>query len=217
MNEVERKFLTLIKELFDLYKDIKSTIILAENFDNNDEIYLTLINEVRMGFDHVMRGAHYLYEGGDKEKIISCFEKELIDARDHLLRAGYDSCEIISMNVSKTIIEDLKGFDKDIISTIYPDYYTNIQPQLMQLKVELGEIRANRENPKNSIKVETFKMTQKRAIELIEFSKKIKGLIPELVEFQKQRKKRFWKSIWFQLLIGVILIILGIVIGLFIN
>jgi len=205
MSDSDAKVFLSIQELASLYKKVKEGIILDENFDPNDRIHLGALNELRNALDHIMRAVL----NPDN------YSKEVIDARDHLLRAGYDAFESLAMTASQTIISSLQKFDKDVIATICPDYYRVIKPKIIDLKKELAKIRSGRDNSQTDIlKIETLTDYTEKANELFEFSKTVSENIPEMVEFQKSKRKLFWKDQLLRLLIGIFGVILGFLLAL---
>lgn len=188
----QKKFIQYIEELFELYDEVKLVTILAENFDNNDEIYVAIINELRNSFDHVMRSI----------KNEQNLEKEFRDAKDHLFRAGYDAFEILSINTGNKIINSLNNFNKDAIATVFPEYYQKIRPELAQIKIELGEYRAKRRNP--NINTTAFKEYSVRIKKLINSSKEVEFHIPEIIKYQKQQKKKYWLNRGIIFILGII-------------
>jgi hypothetical protein len=52
-------FLRSFSDIKDLYLEVKEAIILAENFDKRNDVYLSPLNELRNALDHLMRSLVY--------------------------------------------------------------------------------------------------------------------------------------------------------------
>jgi hypothetical protein len=215
----DEKLLPYVKELAKLYQKVKEGILLEESYDSLDRISLGAMNEMRNAFDHLMRAVTQ----GDN------FDKEFFDARDHILRAGYDTYEGLAMSASNDILDSLLGFDKKVISTIFPAYYNDIKPMMIDLKAELSEIRRTRENNSKLIYDDsTLNKYIEKAKTLIGFAKRVQGYIPEMTQYQKQRdqekelkdnkdKKSFWKNQFVTWVGGFILVIIAFLLGYYIS
>lgn len=186
------KFLVSLEELYQIYDEVKIVSLISENLDGDNEIFISIINEIRNSFDHVMRAIG----------LSDNMEKELSDAKDHIIRAGYDAFEIIALNEGNKIIHDLKPFDYNIISTVFPDYYKTIRPTLSDIQVALANIRANRPNQNNDLTA--FKEYSEKIKLVIEYSKKISTYIPDLIAVKKHQKKKLWGNRIISFIIGVL-------------
>ncbi len=178
MIEDKDKFIRLITQMYELYDDVKLIIILSENFYNKNKTYIAIILELRNTLDHIMRSISPEHNT----------EKEFQDGIDHLIRAGYDAYENISITLGQKIIDDLSGYDKDIISKVFPDYYKKIRPAIANIKSELGEIRAGRVNNNGK---NCFKEYGEKIQALVEYYKEVEFQIPEL----ENQSKKAWKKI----------------------
>lgn len=169
-------FLERLNEIKELYVEVKEAIILAENFDPSHEVYLSPINELRNALDHIMRSLIY------EDKL----DNELNEAKEHLYRAGYDAYEVMAINVGSAIIKGIEEFDASIISTIYPTYYTDVKPRLIQAKVDLADTRAHKRlNPETGTK--SFTPYKEKISNLI---KQLKICTEHIPALQAERKKR---------------------------
>src|SRR5688572_11625691 len=143
MNIDPNTFIDKLNELKELYVEVKEVIILAENFDDAHEVYLSPLNELRNSFDHIMRCLIY----PDK------LDNEFDEAKEHLYRAGYDAYEVLAINVADAIIKKVEKYNAEVISTVFPTYYTDIRPQLIDIQVDLGDARAHKRlNPDTGTK-----------------------------------------------------------------
>ena len=203
--EEEGKFIFFLNEFMEIYEEVKISVLTAENLDNNSKTYVAILIELRNALDHIMRAVH-----SDKNT-----DKELSDAKDHLYRAGYDAFEILAVNVSYSMINDLKDLDPDAIAHEFEEYYNRIRPELMDIKVQLAEIRSDRENPNDSKKV--FTEYSKRIKILITDAQKVKEYIPLIIKYQNSQKKKKRKDRIYNLLVGVIVGIIVTIVTLFIT
>lgn len=170
-----------------LYTEVKDIIILAEQLDPKNQIYLAPLNELRNALDHLMRSLH---ENEDPAK-------EFNEAKEHIYRAGYDAYELLNINLAEGIVECVEGYDTEIISIVFPGYYTNIKPALIDIQVELADTRAHkRTDPVSGIK--TFTPYQAKVKTLYHHLKHCQEHVPSLAKEKRRRTKRKNKNfvIW---------------------
>lgn len=142
-DEQQSLFIEEVVGLAVLYKDVKDILILAENIDTNQSLYLGPINELRNALDHTMRA--FLSYQTDTTKARS----EVSKIKEHLLRAGYDGYEIIATTFIQQIQDSpMSEFDTDIVTKIFPDYYNRYKQELVTIKIALKNVRANK-TPEN--------------------------------------------------------------------
>jgi hypothetical protein len=171
-------FVKKIGEINQLYLQVKSIMILAENFDKEQDAYVAPINELRNALDHILRSYEY------PEKI----DSEFSEATEHLYRAGYDAYEILAINIVKRIVNSLKNYPTDVITSIFPEYFHKIKPLLTDIQVGLADTRAHKRlDPETGVK--SFHNYQEKLDSLIDISKRVDFTIPEL-EAEKQRVKK---------------------------
>lgn len=185
-------------EIRSLYTDVKEIIILAENLDPDQQVYLAPLNELRNAFDHLMRS---LQENEDPEK-------QFNEAKEHIYRAGYDAYELLNINLAEGIVTSIEKFDTDIISVVFPSYYQDIKPALIEIQVELADTRAHkRTDPDSGIK--TFTPYKEKVLTLSDHLKRCQRHIPSLVKEKKRRnKKKFSATV-----LGIVITILTLVAG----
>lgn len=195
-------FYAKMREINDLYIEVKEVIILAENFDPTHEVYLSPLNELRNSYDHLMRIITY------PEK----WQNEFDEAKEHLYRAGYDAYEVLAINVSDAILKIVEAYHSSVIATIFPGYYQDIQPLIMQLRVELAGERAHKRlDPETGTK--SFNPYKEKVVEPIKHLKICEQNIPLLEgEISKNKKQALRKTITNTIggiIIGIIITILG--------
>jgi len=173
----ERKFIEEISSLQSLYLEVKEAIILTENLDDSGLTYLHPINEMRNVLDHIMRSIPL-----PSNEI----EKEFNEAREHLNRAGNDVYQICVTNLEKKIINDLKRFSPELISTIFPRWYSVLRPQLIEIQQEVAAIRANKNSSLNQ--TTTFSRYFAQIKSLVAISKEVSVNVPEINRHSKRKR-----------------------------
>jgi hypothetical protein len=192
-NTQTSEFIDNLNEIKDLYVEVKEAIILAENFDTSAEVYLSPLNELRNSLDHIMRSIVYPEKMGN----------ELDEAKEHLYRAGYDAYEVMAINVATNIVNIIEDFDAEIISVVFPTYFTEIKPNLIDIKVELADTRAHKRlNPVSGTK--SFTPYKEKMSNLIRQLKSCNEQIPALRALRKKRKRKGWVNIAFAILLTVV-------------
>lgn len=113
-------FFSKIQSLLPEYKKVKDAIILAEKLDPQREVFVAPLNELRSAFDHVMIGAYKP----------DCIEEQFDEAKTHIRRAGYDTYEQLTVNISKSIYSIVNKYSTQVITNVFPEYFQEIAPAI---------------------------------------------------------------------------------------
>jgi hypothetical protein len=170
------KFIAKCNEVRELYVETKKVMILAENVDKDKDAYLMSLNELRNAFDHLMR----ILSISDEKEI----EKQFSLIKDHVARAGYDTCEILALSLLEKIGQTVTIFPPDVLTNVFPQYYNEINPRFLRLQQELTQTRDGKRE--ESSMVEYVNKYARVVDELREMSKVIDLNIPALVK-EKER------------------------------
>jgi hypothetical protein len=191
-----------LEELFSLYDKVRQSVILLENFNEEQKMYIAPINQLRSALDHIFKAINIC------DDFEQC-EYELREAKEHLDRAGYDTMELLAANIGITIVEKLKRYDTRTITEVFPYYFTTIKPQLTDIKGIVASLRSNKKIDSDK----SFSTYFDQIYILINIDKKIDTMIPSLEEYEKKKKKERLKtwiisilsSIISGLLVGIIM------------
>lgn len=191
-----------LEELFSLYDKVRQSVILLENFNEEQKMYIAPINQLRSALDHIFKAINFC------DDFEQC-EYELREAKEHLDRAGYDTMELLAANIGITIVEKLKKYDTKTITEVFPYYFTTIKPQLTDIKGIVASLRSDKKIDSGK----SFSAYFDHISILINIDKKVDTMIPSLVEYEKKKKKERLKtwvisilsSIISGLLVGIIM------------
>jgi hypothetical protein len=191
-----------LEELFSLYDKVRQAVILLENFNEEQKMYIAPINQLRSALDHIFKAINIC------DDFEQC-EYELREAKEHLDRAGYDTMELLAANIGITIVEKLKKYDTKTITEVFPYYFTTIKPQLTDIKGIVASLRSDKKIDSDK----SFSAYFDHISILINIDKKVDTMIPSLVEYEKKKKKERLKtwvisilsSIISGLLVGIIM------------
>ena len=191
-----------LEELFSLYDKVRQAVILLENFNEEQKMYIAPINQLRSALDHIFKAINFC------DDFEQC-EYELREAKEHLDRAGYDTMELLAANIGITIVEKLKKYDTKTITEVFPYYFTTIKPQLTDIKGIVASLRSDKKIDSDK----SFSAYFDHISILINIDKKVDTMIPSLVEYEKKKKKERLKtwvisilsSIIYGLLVGIIM------------
>ncbi len=136
-------------------------------------------------------------------------ERNLKHAKVHLNRAGYDVFEILSSNLGLKITKSIEKYSSEIISRVFPAYYTEYQPKLFNIQGRLIEIR-NAKNVDENWDPGSFEAFEKIKDEILEIYQLIYRYIPLL---EKERKRSLLKLICNNAIVIITTLIIGIVVG----
>lgn len=191
-----------LEELFSLYDKVRRAVILLENFNEEQKMYIAPINQLRSALDHIFKAINIC------DDIEKC-EYELKEAKEHLDRAGYDTMELLAANIGITIVEKLKRYDTKTITEVFPYYFTTIKPQLTDIKGIVASLRSEKKIDSDK----SFSAYFDQISILINIDKKVDTMIPSLAEYEKKKKNERLKtwvisilsSIISGLLVGIIM------------
>ena len=172
-------FYKSFEKLFSEYEQVKKSIILLENLDKKHKVHIAPLNQLRSALDHAFKAS--VVEGDQ-------FKHELIEMREHVRRAGYDSFEILASILGMTIVNKLRWFSNKALETVFPEYYTNISPRLTNIQVKLAEIRTEKNHHNKP-----FQQYIAEISSIIEILNKVNSMIPALKQYD--RKRIFGKEI----------------------
>ena len=193
-------FYDSLVELYELYDKVRQAIILVENFDKERNMYIAPINQLRSALDHIFKAIN-----SAKDKEDSTYE--LKEAKEHLDRAGYDALELLAGNLGSSIIEKVSKYDNKTLTSVFPDYFSEIKPQITEIKNTVAKLRSKKKKDLEKSFSEYFD----QITELINFDKRVDIMIPSLEEFKKKEQKTDNKM-W---ITGVVsAVVSGIIVGL---
>lgn len=191
-----------LEELFSLYDKVRQSVILLENFNEEQKMYIAPINQLRSALDHIFKAINIC------DDFEQC-EYELREAKEHLDRAGYDTMELLAANIGITIVEKLKRYDTKTITEVFPYYFTTIKPQLTDIKGIVASLRSNKKIDSDK----SFSTYFDQIYILINIDKKVDTMIPSLEEFEKKKKKERLKTWIISILSSIISgLLVGIII-----
>ncbi len=182
-----------LEELFSLYDKVRQSVILLENFNEEQKMYIAPINQLRSALDHIFKAINIC------DDFEQC-EYELREAKEHLDRAGYDTMELLAANIGITIVEKLKRYDTKTITEVFPYYFTTIKPQLTDIKGIVASLRSNKKIDSDK----SFSTYFDQIYILINIDKKVDTMIPSLEEYEKKKKKERLKTWIISILSSVI-------------
>lgn len=173
-----------LEELYALYDKVRYAVILVENFDKERKMYIAPINQLRSALDHIF-------------KAISCAKNqeqstyELKEAKEHLDRAGYDALELLAANLGTAIVEKVAQYDNKALTTVFPDYFTEIRPKITNIKTCVAILRSEKKIDSEK----SFSAYFDQITELIDLDKKVDTMMPSLEEF-KQKENKTEIKVW---------------------
>jgi hypothetical protein len=176
MIDMEKDFYGKLKNLCATYEQVKSAIILVENFDEERRMYIAPINQLRSALDHIFKAVCIAQETEN------C-DYELKEAKEHMERAGYDALELLAGSLGVSIGEKLKPYDTETLTAVFPDYYTLIKPEIIEIKKKVAEFRLERKTDSEK----TFLAYFEEIKELVEFNKLIDRMIPSLQDYSDKK------------------------------
>jgi len=166
----------LKNDLLPLYNKVKSAILLVEGFDEKQEMYIAPMNELRNALDHIFSAVSIVSETQ------KC-DYELKEAKEHMVRAGYDALELLAGSLGTTIVSKLRQYDTETLTQVFPDYFTSIKPTIAGIQQSLIEKRMKKKVDIDVSFCEFFDEIK----ELVEINNSVDKKIPSLQEYSDRR------------------------------
>jgi len=205
--EKAQEELELWRKVVSDYFLVKKLIIKAENIDKEKRIPLNSINELRNALDHIMRvlaKKYNLYEGEVD------IHQNLMEALEHIYRAGYDACDIIAITFLEEIEKLLEPYPTDAILKVWSNFYDEWYPKLEEAKKAIEEAKRKKGNWEG-FKSEYFKEYLEKIEILEELLNELKKRIAAIHKSYEELKKREFKEKSNTLLLAVATIIGGVI------
>lgn len=220
-----------IKKLQSWYNRANEVVIKAESMDSISRGYLQPLHELRYSLSHFMRGLEAEEEGknkdndDDKEKIQALIKKSIDSAIGHLQRTYSDSIEWILVSVKEEYVSTLKKYTNDQIQRAFPEYYTEIRPDIERITGVVNTYKINKSIEKATSSTEPLpddelEMLQNVTDQFIaeDIAQKLMNYLETLHNREVsliEVKRRDRKSIVIdKLMLPIITAIIGVVIGL---
>jgi hypothetical protein len=143
-----------LEHLSELYAKAKRLFLEAEGKDPEQKSNIAAFNEIRAAFDHLMQCiGTALSEKPDSEDFI---ENQIRKAKEHIVRAMYDSLDGIGVSIRKRTSDMLCNSPENSIAMAFPEYHSDYLPKINSLDEKIMESRNNRDsrgnNPEEKIK-----------------------------------------------------------------
>ncbi|HYQ57554.1 MAG TPA: hypothetical protein VEP89_09430 [Draconibacterium sp.] len=170
----EYAFFSQMKELLTLYESTKKYIFLSEYYNKNHKVSVSVINELRNSFDHVMRAVKYA----------DLSEGEFSKARGHLYRSAFDACEIIVINRLNYIYSFKKDYELKSLQSAFPKYHSEYLPLISSIIEDLSKVRNEAKSKERLAKYEEV------LTELIEICNELDKGVGNIIEVKKSDIKK---------------------------
>lgn len=177
----------LLSQIVRMHFEAKSLILLAEQINLGQGFVVQPMKEQRDAHDHLMRARarelnlkdskHGKSEGPerDREYIMDNYRKAL----GHECRAFFDAADVISMEITNEILRIVVPFKSTQITSVIPNFYTEIKPALRSLDQSIADVRGDKdvskENPFDE--VDSYKAIVKK---LVAYSNEVAKAVPDL-------------------------------------
>jgi len=183
---MEELFYKNLIGLFPLYERVKSAMLLLENFDEQREMYVAPINQLRSALDHIFNAAI-------AKEVENC-DYELKEAKEHLIRAGYDALELFAGSCGASVCSKLNPYDTETLTNVFPEYFTEVKPKISEIQQIVAQLRMGRKIDSD----DTFFSSLDLITDLITINTKVDKRIPALqnysdIKVKEKKRERFWQ------------------------
>lgn len=209
--------------IIELYGHTKDLILCGEEWSEELTAFIQPVLEHRNAYDHLIRilaARPTAKDFPDDDDIIDLEDSldVIADASReraihlnlhamwrHQFRAFFDVADFLSIQLRKQIVDVLGPYSNANITTIFPEYYTSIRPELSTIIFDIVEIRKRKDLGRESEILEQVLLYKSKLNRLSQFLMEARNKIPALEEYRrKERRDRFWGGLALGVLYSVI-------------
>lgn len=198
-----------LAQVVQLHGHAKQLLLLAE--ENEIEGYkdfLQPVLEQRSALDHIVRAFSVeLNIITDQEP--GYIKMNLDKACGHLYRAFFDVADWLSILLREKITKLMHPYSNECITSVAPEYYNTIVPNIEQLNQDIARIRNTKDIAAHGSIIQHVEEYTSIIQSILE---DYKSLVPKISAFEaykrKQRRKGI-KNCVVQIIVGILLILLG--------
>jgi len=139
-----------LKQLVELYTEVKSLILDGEAQDEEQKSNIAVFNEIRAALDHVLQCIGEDIAVAETSESLNFKKGQIRKAREHIVRAGYDSLDGIGVSIRKRISERMKGLDEISIANSFSEYFSEYVSKIKKSDEKIRESRNNRDKNNNT-------------------------------------------------------------------
>jgi len=219
MQDNSKEFNEFFKETYLLFRKVATYTAYLEKLDAN-YVNIAAINEIRGVLFHLYG---YLDEKQANKEFIAA---NYIEAKEHLIRAYFDLFSGICTVITDIISNYGEIYSIEVITTLYPDYYTLVTPELFRLFEKISKARATRRlevEPLSHLDeydkiINQLKDWHTTLLSLIPaFEKKKQEIEKKKKEEREEAIRKSNKDIYWKIGIAIATLILGFVLNHFVD
>lgn len=196
-----------LAEITQLFGNVKSIIIYAEEIASDFDTYPQILLELRNTLDHLLRAV--AAEINPTEFEAQYANQSLNKSYSHLYRAAYDALDWTAIAIRENIIEELKGFTPKSIDKAIPDYYPKIKPDIDEINSKISQIRNSKDIASSQKNLQAFGEYLGYIETLRNHHKTVMRAKSSLIEIEGDSKvasRRFWAG---TILVAIVSILIG--------
>jgi hypothetical protein len=177
-----------LKRLVILYSRTKRFILQAEETDPESRANIAIFKEQRDALDHIMRALNKALNDPPAESSAEYIDLQFDKAWGHLFRAAYDSLDGVDVSFKVRLEEGMRGVSNDAISAVYPEYYTEVLPEMTALQMRIADFRCAKDVHKSTFTdLDSYCASVERVAEL---TNKVLNHVPAFKAWRKRDRVR---------------------------
>jgi len=199
-------------EIVELQQHTKNLILIAEEYDLNWNDYLQPFLEQRSALDHICR-TMAVKTGINKDGSDGEAYENLNKAKGHLYRAFFDTADWLSTRFRSLIIEEGSSYNSDCIKKAIPNYYSDIPPDIQKINTKIADIRNNKDIASQTGTINQVNEYNNLIDKLRGYYEIIIEAKESLEELKNEQRRKSWKSIIIQIVVGLLIAVVGTIVG----
>jgi hypothetical protein len=133
----------------------------------------------------------------------------------HIYRTAYDALDWVALTIRERMAKDINSVSLDALEAVMPEYFREIKPNLERIiRNDVTRLRSEKDVAGNS------EANLQQFIEIVAHFKKyfdqLELGMPALHEYDQLNKRRKRKDIIWQVIVGIILVVIGWLLGHFV-
>lgn len=208
-------------KIIKLYSTTKTLTILAEEHEPEEwKKFLQPAMEEGYALAHIMRAKAAklgFSEDLEPDSKPGYIEKNLDKAIGHFYRAFFDTADWLSVIMRQKIINALKTYDNICITSVMPEYYQTIRPNIEKINSEIAKIREDKDigkdDSENTALIDQVDGYKEKLDNLLTYHKTIITKLPALEQYKNKEAKKDFRQHIIAFFIGVVVAVIGVIIA----
>lgn len=186
--KVQQHIIEFFEKTYPLFQETKKYVSLIERYpDEVGKLDLQTVNELRSLLFHVYKLIGATPE--EHESVDDFIKENIIEAKEHLYRACFDSYLVTCAIITTRIEQVIKEFSYDVVATAFPKFHQQYVIDIMKIQHEMADINSHRNTSLKALiavaESNPIDMRWQRVNLLIEIYTVVQATVPAMVAYKQ--------------------------------